>query len=56
MAGEISRPCVLLALPVVELATAVDECEQIVTSLAAAVTALIDKDAELLGQWRRLKE
>lgn len=28
-----------------------DEREQIVASLAAAVAALVDEDAELLGQW-----
>ena len=33
-----------------------DEREQIVASLAAAVAALIDKDAELLGQWGLLME
>lgn len=33
-----------------------DEREQIVASLAAAVTALVDKDAELLGQWGLLME
>ena len=37
--------------PVVE-----DEREQIVASLAAAVSALVDKDAELLGQWGLLME
>ena len=28
-----------------------DEREQIVASFAAAVAALVDEDAELLGQW-----
>ena len=28
-----------------------DECEQVVASFAAAVAALVDEDAELLGQW-----
>lgn len=28
-----------------------DEREQIVASLSAAVAALVDEDAELLGQW-----
>ena len=33
-----------------------DECEQVVTSFAAAVAALVDEDAELLGQWGLLME
>ena len=33
-----------------------DRCEQVVASLAAAVTALVDKDAELLDQWGFLVE
>ena len=33
-----------------------DEREQIVASLAAAVAALVDEDAELLGQWGLLME
>lgn len=33
-----------------------DECEQAVASLAAAVAALVDEDAELLGQWGLLME
>lgn len=33
-----------------------DEREQVVASLAAAVTALVDEDAELLGQWGLLME
>ena len=33
-----------------------DECEQVVASFAAAVAALVDKDAELLGQWGLLME
>ena len=33
-----------------------DECEQVVASLAAAVAALVDEDAELLGQWGLLME
>lgn len=33
-----------------------DEREQIVTGLAAAVAALVGKDAELLGQWGLLME
>lgn len=37
--------------PVVE-----DECEQIVASFAAAVAALVDEDAELLGKWGLLME
>ena len=33
-----------------------DEREQIAASLAAAVAALVDEDAELLGQWGLLME
>lgn len=33
-----------------------DEREQIVASLAAAVAALVDEDAELLNQWGLLME
>lgn len=33
-----------------------DEREKIVASLAAAVAALVDEDAELLGQWGLLME
>ena len=33
-----------------------DEREQIVASLAAAVAALVDEDAEFLGQWGLLME
>lgn len=33
-----------------------DEREQVLASLAAAVTALVDEDAELLGQWGLLME
>ena len=33
-----------------------DECEQVVASFAAAVAALVDEDAELLGQWGLLME
>lgn len=33
-----------------------DECEQVVASFAAAVAALVDEDAELLGQWELLME
>ena len=33
-----------------------DEREKIVSSFAAAVAALVDKDAELLGQWGLLME
>ena len=33
-----------------------DEREQVVASLAAAVAALVDEDAELLGQWGLLME
>lgn len=33
-----------------------DEREKIVASLAAAVAALVDEDAELLGQWELLME
>ena len=33
-----------------------DECEQVVASLAAAVSALVDEDAELLGLWGLLME
>ena len=33
-----------------------DECEQVVASLAAAVAALVDEDAELLGLWGLLME
>lgn len=33
-----------------------DEREQIVPGPAAAVAALVDKDAELLGQWGLLME
>lgn len=33
-----------------------DEREQIVAGFAAAVAALVDEDAELLGQWGLLME
>lgn len=33
-----------------------DEREQVVASLAAAVAALVDEDAEFLGQWGLLME
>lgn len=33
-----------------------DEREQVVASLAAAVAALVDEDAELLGRWGLLME
>ena len=33
-----------------------DEREKIVSSFAAAVAALVDEDAELLGQWGLLME
>ena len=33
-----------------------DECGQVVASLAAAVAALVDEDAEFLGQWGLLME
>lgn len=33
-----------------------DEREKIVASLAAAVAALVDEDAEFLGQWGLLME
>lgn len=33
-----------------------DEREQVVASLAAAVAALVDEDAGLLGQWGLLME
>lgn len=33
-----------------------DECEQVVASLAPAITALVDEGAELLGQWGFLME
>lgn len=33
-----------------------DECEQVVASFAAAVAALVDEDAEFLGQWGLLME
>ena len=33
-----------------------DEREKIVSSLAAAVAAFVDEDAELLGQWQLLME
>ena len=33
-----------------------DEREKIVASLAAAVAALVDEDAELLGQWGLLMD